>query len=89
MSSDSHAKTPGENTGRELGEAGEASDCDTSLTPSGGEREEGLGGSILDGWSERFSKALGESSKQAVCQRSLVPAMGINGPASGSLLLSV
>lgn len=36
------AKTPGENTGRELEEAGKAFDCDTSLTSSGGEREEGL-----------------------------------------------
>lgn len=87
MPSESHAKTPRENTGRELEEPGEASDPDTSLTPGGEEREERLGGSILDCWSRRFSKALGKSSRQAVCQRGLVPSMGMNAPASGSLLL--
>lgn len=89
MASERHAKTPLEDAGRELEEPGEASDPDTSLTPGGEEREESLGGSILDCWSRRFSKALGESSRQAVCQKGLVPSMGMNEPASGSLLLSV
>lgn len=72
--------------GRDLEEAGESSDCDTSLTPSGGKREEEVGGSILDCWSRRFSKALGESSGQVICQRSFMPSMGVHGPASVSLM---